>query len=68
MAGFAFQRFPIQELLAVRHPGNNKSGRVMDRLGMRLRGLEPWYGMTVAVHVISRLEWQSTSAAYGEGS
>ena len=66
MAGFAFQRFPVQELLAVRHPDNHKSGRVMDRLGMRLRGLEPWYGTTVAVHVISRLDWQRTSLTSGE--
>lgn len=66
MTGFAFHRFPIEELLAVRHPDNNKSGRVMDRLGMSLRGLEQWYGTIVAVHVISRLEWQSTTVASGE--
>ncbi|WP_425258449.1 GNAT family N-acetyltransferase [Rubrivivax sp. RP6-9] len=58
MAAFAFDRFPIEELLAVRHPENTASGRVMDRLGMRLRGLEPWYGTTVATHVITRGEWQ----------
>jgi hypothetical protein len=32
----------------------------MDRLGMRQRGLEPWYGTTVATHVISRAEWLRT--------
>lgn len=63
MAAFAFHRFPIQELLAVRHPDNLPSGRVMDRLGMRQRGLEPWYGTMVAVHVISRAEWQRRAAA-----
>jgi RimJ/RimL family protein N-acetyltransferase len=57
MAAFAFERFPIEELVAVRHPDNADSGRVMDRLGMRQRGLEPWYGTTVATHVISRSEW-----------
>jgi RimJ/RimL family protein N-acetyltransferase len=40
MAAFAFERFPIPELLAVRHPDNVESGRVMDRLGMHQRGLE----------------------------
>ena len=60
MAAFAFERFPIPELLAVRHPDNVESGRVMDRLGMHQRGLEPWYGTTVATHVISRAEWLRT--------
>jgi RimJ/RimL family protein N-acetyltransferase len=66
MAAFAFDKFPIEELLAVRHPENIDSGRVMDRLGMRERGHEPWYGTTVATHVISRSEWQHISSAAGE--
>lgn len=66
MAAFAFDRFPIEELLAVRQPENTASGRVMDRLGMRQRGLEPWYGTTLATHVISRGEWQRISSAAGE--
>lgn len=66
MAAFAFDRFPIEELVAVRHPENADSGRVMDRLGMQLRGLEPWYGTLVATHVISRGEWQRLRAAAGE--
>jgi RimJ/RimL family protein N-acetyltransferase len=66
MAAFAFDRFPIEELLAVRHPDNVDSGRVMDRLGMRQRGLESWYGTTVATHVISRGEWQRNLAAENE--
>lgn len=66
MAAFAFRRFPIEELLAVRHPDNKDSCRVMERLGMRQRGLEPWYGTTVATHVISRGDWQHVSSAAGE--
>ncbi len=57
MAAFAFNRFPLQELLAVRYPENVNSGRVMERLGMRYRGLEPWYGMSLATHVLSREHW-----------
>ena len=53
------ERFPVAELLSVRHPENNASGRVMDRLGMRYRGLEPWYGRTVATHVLDRQAWRS---------
>lgn len=66
MTAFAFDRFPIQELLAVRHPENLDSGRVMDRLGMHPRGLEPWYGTTVATHVITRAEWRHRLHAAGE--
>ena len=66
MTAFAFNHFPIEELVAVRDPENADSGRVMDRLGMRQRGLEPWYGTAVVVHVISRAEWQRTMAAPSE--
>lgn len=66
MAAFAFDTFPIQELLAVRHPENADSGRVMDRLGMRQRGIEPWYGTTVVTHVITRGEWQRNLLSVGE--
>jgi len=66
MAAFAFDTFPIEQLVAVRHPENEDSGRVMDRLGMRQRGLEPWYGTTVATHVISRAEWQRIMSSAGE--
>ena len=57
MAAFAFENLSAQELLAVRYPENVNSGRVMDRLGMRYRGLEPWYGMTLATHVLGRAQW-----------
>jgi RimJ/RimL family protein N-acetyltransferase len=66
MAGFAFSRFRISELLAVRHPDNIDSGRVMERLGMRFRGLEPWYGISVATHLLTREAWQSAQGARGE--
>lgn len=57
MTGFAFERFAPQELLAVREAENTASGRVMDRLGMQYRGLEPWYGTTLATHVLTREKW-----------
>jgi len=57
MTAFAFQTLAAEELLAVRHPDNVESSRVMDRLGMRYRGLERWYGTTVATHVLSRQDW-----------
>lgn len=57
MAAFAFEDLAAPELLAVRHPDNVDSARVMGRLGMRYRGLEHWYGTTLATHVLSRTEW-----------
>jgi RimJ/RimL family protein N-acetyltransferase len=63
MAAFAFDKFHISELLAVRHPENVDSGRVMERLGMRFRALEPWYGTSVATHVITREEWLRAQAS-----
>ncbi|WP_298827107.1 GNAT family N-acetyltransferase [uncultured Piscinibacter sp.] len=66
MAAFAFENLAAAELLAVRHPDNIDSSRVMDRLGMRYRGLEPWYGTTLATHVLSREEWQRPHPLPGE--
>ena len=44
MAAFAFDNLAAPELVAVRHPENVASARVMDRLRMRYRGFEVWYG------------------------
>ena len=57
MASHAFDTLAAQELIAVRHPENVASARVMDRLRMRYRGLETWYGEPVATHMVSREEW-----------
>lgn len=57
MTAYAFDAFAAPELLAVRHPDNLASGRVMDRLGMRFRGLEHWYGKPLTTHVLGRVDW-----------
>ena len=57
MAAFAFESLSAQELLAVRHLDNLDSARVMDRLGMRYRGVEPWYGTRLAIHALGRRDW-----------
>ena len=56
MAAFAFNNLAAAELLAVRHPDNIASGRVMDRLGMRYRGLETWYGKSLATHSLTQAD------------
>jgi len=66
MAAFAFENLAAAELLAVRHPDKIDSSRVMDRLGMHYRGLEAWYGTSLATHVLSREEWQRRPLLPGE--
>jgi RimJ/RimL family protein N-acetyltransferase len=66
MTTFAFQNLEAEELLAVRHPDNVASERVMDRLGMQFRGLEPWYGKSLATHVLSREQWRRLQPSTGE--
>lgn len=57
MASFAFDSLAAPEIIAVRHPDNAASARIMDGLRMRYRGLETWYGEMLATHVLSRDEW-----------
>ena len=66
MAAFAFEDLATTELLAVRDPDNAASARVMDRLGMRFRGHERWYGQSLATHVLGYAEWQGHQRQQGE--
>ncbi|MFO1413884.1 MAG: GNAT family N-acetyltransferase [Burkholderiales bacterium] len=59
MAGFAFEALGTPVLIAVREPANVASGRVMDRLGMRYRGMETWYGVSLATHELAREDWNA---------
>lgn len=63
MARFAFEELAAAEIIAVRHPDNADSQRVMDRLGMRFRGLEGWYGFSDPTCVLSRQDWQQKTSA-----
>ena len=66
MASHAFSNLAARELIAVRHPENAASARVMERLGMRYRGPETWYGETVVTHAISREGWLDRRRGGGE--
>lgn len=57
MAAFAFDSFAAPEVIAIRHLDNAASARVMNRLGMRYRGLEVWYGEMGPTYVLSREDW-----------
>lgn len=62
MTAFAFGTLNAPGIIAVRHPDNLASGRVMDRLGMHYRGLETWYGERLATHELSRNDWTTARA------
>lgn len=62
MAGWAFDTLDAPELYAVRDPENAASAKLMERLGMRYRGLEDWYGRPHAVHALTRAQWQERGA------
>jgi len=62
MAHFAFDTLRTDELLAVCHPDNLASAKVMKRLGMQDLGLQTWYGKPVTTHRITVQAWRSANA------
>jgi RimJ/RimL family protein N-acetyltransferase len=48
---------------AVCLPGNRASSRVMEKLGMRYKGLERWYDMDHAVYQLTRAQWRASQTA-----
>lgn len=61
MAAFAFDDLQAPLLCAVCHPENAASARVMQRLGMRYRGIERWYDLD-AVYEITQAEWAALAS------
>ncbi|UVW27499.1 GNAT family N-acetyltransferase [Massilia sp. H6] len=59
MAAFAFDALEAPLLVAICNPENSDSIRVMERLGMRYRGIETWNAQLVAVHDITAQAWRS---------
>lgn len=65
MAEFAFARLGAPTLYAVCDPENAASIAVMERLGMRYRGIEDWYARPVATYEITAETWRSASSGAG---
>lgn len=59
IAHFAFDTVGAPELVAIRHPNNQASERVMLRLGMRFRHMGRWFDEDLALHGITRDEWMA---------
>jgi RimJ/RimL family protein N-acetyltransferase len=57
MARFAFDTLRAPELYAVCDPENYASSAVMERLGMRRRGLEHWYEKELLAYAITQQEF-----------
>lgn len=57
MAAFAFDELAVPRLVATCHVDNAASARVMQRLGMRFCGIEPWHGAQARRYEIDRDAW-----------
>lgn len=55
MAGWAFETLDAPLLVAICQPENANSAKVMQKLGMRYRGEETWYGHPHAVYDMARV-------------
>ncbi len=64
MGSFAFDQLKIPVLTAVAVPENTASRRVMERLGMRFRGIEHWYDMDLATYDIPAADWWARRRGY----
>ena len=62
MAAFAFETLEAPLLVAVCRPDNANSARVMQKLGMRYRGVETWYEGPHAVYEIVRTQWRGPAS------
>ena len=59
MARFAFENIGTDFLCAVCDQDNLGSAKVMVRLGMKFRGIEPWYGKERAFYAMTRADWDA---------
>jgi RimJ/RimL family protein N-acetyltransferase len=60
---FGFQEAGLKRIISIRHLENERSGRVMEKLGLRFdqETVVPGFGQPVAVYAITRDQWTDTS-------
>lgn len=58
---FAFAEAGLDRVVSIRHPGNDRSRRVMEKLGLRFaeEAVVPAHGTRVVVHAITHEEYAS---------
>lgn len=57
---YGFTTAGLQRIVAIAHPDNTGSWRIMEKCGMRYEKTEPHYGMDCVFYAISRSEWLSS--------
>jgi RimJ/RimL family protein N-acetyltransferase len=63
MAGFAFDTLDTPLLTSVCHVDNAASAKVMQRRGMRRRGVERWYDLDALAYEMTQAEWRARRSA-----
>ena len=58
---YGFNTVGLQRIVAIAHPDNTGSWRIMEKCGMRYEKTEPHYGMDCVYYAISRDEFLSSS-------
>jgi RimJ/RimL family protein N-acetyltransferase len=53
----AFAHLPLARVLSITAPGNRRSRRVMERLGLTFRGETRWRGVDVVWYAVDRADW-----------
>jgi len=56
---FGFETEGLEKIVAVAHPDNTGSWKIMEKCGMRFRGNEEHYGFDCVVYEITRDEFRS---------
>jgi RimJ/RimL family protein N-acetyltransferase len=59
---FAFTTAGLGRVIAVAHPGNTASTRVLQKLGMRADGVGHHYGAELARYTLSAADWMALAA------
>lgn len=59
MARYAFEELDAPVLCAICEPANVRSERIMQKLGMALRGQEIWHGRLTLVYEIGQAAWRA---------
>lgn len=57
---YGFEQLDLPKIVAVTHPENAASRRVMEKLGMRYDGLGKFYGAKLAHYSIGKRDWENS--------
>ncbi len=61
---YAFTAAGLERVIAVAHPGNAASIRVLEKLGMRADGVGHYYGAELVRYAFTAAEWRALGAGH----